>query len=113
MTSLITAIASLATMLFPQAAAQCQGPQPGNGNPSMASGYQSKLLINGLSVPRHIALDTEGNLLVAEQGGPGIQRIVLEDNGGIDVCVQSSDLLISNGQVGSASHLAPSLRGQN
>lgn len=67
----------------------------------MASGYQSKVLASGLSVPRHIALDTEGNLLVAERGGSGIQRIVLEDNGGIDVCVASSDLLISNGQVSS------------
>lgn len=96
-----TALACLAAILLPQVAAQCQDPQPRNGNPQMASGYQSKVLTNGLRVPRHLALDSEGNLLVAEQGGGGIRRIVLEDNGGLNVCVASSDPLIPNGQVSS------------
>lgn len=104
MPKLIAVLAGLAAVLLPHVAAQCQDPQPRNGNPTMASGYQSKVLINGLRVPRHIALDSQGNLLVAEQGGGGIRRIVLEDNGGINVCVASSQTLIPNGQVSPASH---------
>lgn len=99
MAALVTALAGLASIQLSHVAAQCQDPRPRNGNPIMASGYQSKVLIGGLGAPRHIALDTEGNLLVAEQDGPGIQRIVLEDNGGINICAGSPELLISNGQV--------------
>lgn len=104
MTKLIAVLAGLAAVLLPHVVAQCQDPQPRNGNPTMASGFQSKVLINGLRVPRHIALDSQGNLLVAEQGGGGIRRIVLEDNGGINVCVASSQTLIPNGQVSLASY---------
>lgn len=94
----LTGLASIAAIL-PHAAAHCQDAQPRNGNPTMASGYQSKVLVSGLRSPRHMVLDTDGNLLVAEQEGGGILRIVLEDNGGLDVCVGSSERLISNDQV--------------
>ena len=99
MVALVTALAGLAGIRMSHVAARCQNPQPRNGKPTMAAGYQSKVLIGGLAAPRHIALDAEGNLLVAEQDGPGIQRIVLEDNGGINICAGSPELLISNGQV--------------
>lgn len=110
MMKVITTLVGLAAVLVSQAAAQCQDPQPRNGNPSMASGYQSKVLINGLRVPRHIAFDSEGNLLVAEQGGGGIRRIVLQDNGGINVCVASTQTLIPNGQVSLTVHMASTPR---
>src|SRR5690606_9624736 len=90
-----------AAILFSQAAAQCQNPTgPGTGNPVLADGWEAKLLASGLRVPRHLALDLRGNLLVAEQGGGGIRRIEFQDNGGLDICVTRSETLIPNGQVG-------------
>ena len=71
MRPLTAVLVGVTVVLLPTVAAQSQDQQPRNGNPAVTSGYQSKVLINRLSVPRHIALDTEGNLLVAEQGNPG------------------------------------------
>lgn len=101
MAPVLPTLAGLATaLLVRQATAQCQNPTgPGTGSRVLADGYEAKLLINGLRAPRHMAIDQQGNLLVAEQGGGGIRRISFQDNGSIDVCVTSSQTLIPNSQV--------------
>ncbi|CAI4210728.1 unnamed protein product [Parascedosporium putredinis] len=83
MAPVLPTLAGLATaLLVRQAAAQCQNPTgPGTGSRVLADGYEAKLLINGLRAPRHMAIDQQGNLLVAEQGGGGIRRISFQDNG--------------------------------
>jgi glucose/arabinose dehydrogenase len=67
--------------------------------PQMAPGYASRLFMTGLRNPRGLAFDTEGNLLVTEQGGAGVRWVKIRDNGGINVCVGEEKQLIPNGQV--------------
>ncbi|KAJ9415694.1 soluble quino protein glucose/sorbosone dehydrogenase [Fusarium oxysporum] len=57
---------------------------------------QFKLLRTGLQRPRHLVVDTEGNLLIAEAGSKGVRRVVLDDGKDLDVCIDSDDALISN-----------------
>jgi len=84
-------------MLFAQAAAQCT-PVTGRYRPKMASGYKSSVLATGLRSPRGIAMDPEGNLLVVEQSGGSVRRLVLKEDGD-NVCVESSAVLVSGGAV--------------
>ncbi len=67
---------------------------PPAAKPVVAEGYETRLLLNGLRNPRHLVVDGEGNLLVAQQGGVGINRVVLEETAEGDVCVTSNDVLI-------------------
>ena len=62
------------------------------------SGYRSSALATGLSQPRHIVVDSAGNLMVAEGGSQGVKRLVLQEQGNI-VCVQSKTQIVS-GSVG-------------
>ncbi|OTA56664.1 soluble quino protein glucose dehydrogenase [Hypoxylon sp. EC38] len=66
-------------------------------NPSaqlkISDGYTAQVILNGLNRPRDLVLDTAGNLLVSEQGGAGIRRIVLTESNG-NTCVASSSQLI-------------------
>ncbi|KAI1483167.1 soluble quino protein glucose dehydrogenase [Daldinia eschscholtzii] len=59
----------------------------------ISEGYTAQVILNGLKSPRDIVLDTAGNLLVTEQGGAGIRRVVLTESDG-NVCVASSAQLI-------------------
>ncbi|KAF3065050.1 putative nhl repeat-containing protein [Daldinia childiae] len=59
----------------------------------ISDGYTAQVILNGLRVPRNIIFDTAGNLLVSEQGGAGIRRVVLTESDG-NVCVASSAQLI-------------------
>lgn len=88
--------------LAAQVAAQCANIQPA-ANPQTASGIEYKVLLNGLGGPRGITFDTEGNLLIAEQAGRGIRRVVLTEGEGLNVCVQSSSQLIPNAAVSGTS----------
>ena len=83
--------------------------------PVMASGYTSAVVMNGLKTPREMVFDPLGNLLVIEQGGGGLRRIVLSDNGGIDVCSASSKTLVADATVCALFHLVwmPSKRFQH
>jgi hypothetical protein len=94
-------MASVAVMaiLLPAILAQtCQNIAP-KYDPVMAPGYASKVVLNGLKNPRGIVFDTLGNLLVVEQAGGGIRQIKFTDNGGINVCVNSSKTIITDTRV--------------
>ncbi|KAF9264136.1 soluble quino protein glucose dehydrogenase [Marasmius fiardii PR-910] len=83
-----------AVFLAVQAAAQsCPTIDPAHA-PAMATGYESRVVVNGLKSPRDLIFDNLGNLLVAEQDQVGIRLVKLTDNGGLDVCVNSSQVLI-------------------
>ncbi|KAJ4256940.1 hypothetical protein NW762_009036 [Fusarium torreyae] len=64
-------------------------------NISTADGVEYKLLRTGLQRPRHLVVDIEGNILIAE-AGKGVRRVVLDDGKNLDVCIDSDDTLISD-----------------
>ncbi|KAH6664747.1 hypothetical protein F5X68DRAFT_250227 [Plectosphaerella plurivora] len=79
------------------ATAQCiQQPSP-RFSPQMASGYQSRLILNGLQTPRHLVFDTHGALLIASAAG--IQHLRLSEASGTTVCVTQQRQLISNARL--------------
>ncbi|KAJ8082675.1 hypothetical protein PM082_008531 [Marasmius tenuissimus] len=93
MTGLVSLV-NAALLILPQVAAQyCQTINPAFP-PVMADGYESRVVMNGLKAPRHLVFDPLGNLLIAEQDEVGIRYAKLTDNGGLDVCVESSKVLI-------------------
>jgi glucose/arabinose dehydrogenase len=61
--------------------------------PSVASGYAARLIATGLTSPRGIKFDTEGNLLVVEEG-VGIAALRLSNDSGSCVTVVSQDTII-------------------
>lgn len=69
--------------------------RPEYAAPVMADGWQSRLIATGLSRPRSIIFDTEGALLVVEQGG-GIKHLKLADGNGTCLSVQSQTDLVNN-----------------
>ncbi|TDZ61059.1 L-sorbosone dehydrogenase [Colletotrichum trifolii] len=93
--SKMTFVAAASVALLSTVAAQCPNLTPVS-QPALAPGYSSKLVMNGLSAPRSLLFDDLGNLLIAEQGGTGVQYVKLTDNGGVDVCAASQKLLIAN-----------------
>ncbi|TKX18272.1 hypothetical protein C1H76_9540 [Elsinoe australis] len=67
------------------------GPAPsGSIRPSIASGYRYQVVATGLSGPRGLALDRDGNLLVVEQGRGRISAHSLSDDAGGCVSIRSS-----------------------
>lgn len=54
---------------------------PRNGQPSVAPGYQVNVVASGLTEPRGIIFDSEGNLLVVQQG-KGVSRLRLTNDEG-------------------------------
>lgn len=93
-TAAAVGVAALA-LLTPEANAQvagtCSG-VTGRYTPRMGAGYKYSVLATGLRQPRHIAIDSAGNLLVAEGSAQSIRRIVLREQGDI-VCAQSNSQL--------------------
>jgi glucose/arabinose dehydrogenase len=75
--------------------------------PVMASGYTATVVTKGLKTPRDMVFDPLGNLLVIEQGGGGLRRIVLTDNGGVDVCVASSKTLVADATLNHGLEITP------
>jgi glucose/arabinose dehydrogenase len=98
MVRLSTTIAVVAALLAPQVAGQGCAAVRGSITPKMAAGFRSTLIASGLSTPRHIVMDSEDNLLVAEQRGGNVRRLVLQDSGE-NVCVASTDVVLSGGVV--------------
>ena len=66
---------------------------------AVASGYRMNLIAAGLQNPRGIQFDTNGNLLVVEQGR-GISWLSLADNGGPCISVRDRGTVISDRSVG-------------
>lgn len=96
--STLAGVIALAAWLVADVSAQSCPGVTGRFQPKMGSGYRYSLLATGLRNPRHIAVDSAGNLLVAEGGTQSVRRLVLQDQGDI-VCVQSESQLAS-GSVG-------------
>lgn len=89
---LVSLLAASATAI-----AQCVQNPNSRFSPQMASGYQSRLILNGLQSPRHLVFDSQGALLIAS--GAGIQYLRLSDASGTNVCVTQQRQLISNTRV--------------
>ncbi|GAB1317098.1 Soluble quino protein glucose/sorbosone dehydrogenase [Madurella fahalii] len=97
--STLAGVVALTSMFVPEAAAQSCAGVSGRYQPRMGSGYRYSVLATGLRQPRHITVDSAGNLLVAEGGSQGVRRLVLQDQGDI-VCAQSNTQIVS----GSTNH---------
>jgi len=89
-----------AVLLLPLASAQtsCTPISPKIA-PVVASDYTASVLMNGLKTPRGMLFDSQGNLLIVEQGGAGVRLVKLTDGGGMNVCVASSKQLIADATV--------------
>ncbi|KAI1333512.1 soluble quino protein glucose dehydrogenase [Xylariaceae sp. FL0016] len=61
---------------------------------NVTEGYTAHAILNGLKIPRNLAFDTGGSLLVSEQNAGGIRRIVLTEDTDGNVCVASSSQII-------------------
>ncbi|PVH82207.1 soluble quino protein glucose dehydrogenase [Cadophora sp. DSE1049] len=70
--------------------------EPEYATPVMADGWESRLIVNGLSRPRSILFDTEGALLVVEQR-TGIRHLRLADGNGTCLSVQEETNLLNHG----------------
>jgi len=76
--------------------------------PVVASGWQSRLIAQGIKSARGLTLDNAGALLVAQQG-VGVTRITFEDNGGTCLVLSSASMLVDQDDVcASASVAMPS-----
>ncbi|KAK3377276.1 soluble quino protein glucose/sorbosone dehydrogenase [Lasiosphaeria ovina] len=98
MTRFSFAVRGVAALAWLPSDAAAQSACPGvtsRLSPKMGSGYKVNVLASGLQNPRHIAVDSAGNLLVAEGGSGSVQRLVLKEQGDI-VCVQSKSALTSD-----------------
>jgi len=94
-------IATVALLFAPEAAAQNCAALTARFQPKLGSGYTSSVIATGLRSPRHIAIDSAGNLLVAEGGSGSVIRLVLKENADGTVCVQSSAALTNDRSVSS------------
>lgn len=63
--------------------------------PSIAAGYEARLVANGLTAPRGIIFDNQGHLLVVEQSS-GIVGLTLADDGGACLSVISKQTIIND-----------------
>lgn len=99
-------VAALAASFFAsEAVAQSCSGVTARFTPKMSSGYKVSLLATGLQQPRHIVVDTAGNLLVAEGNSGTVQRLVLQEQGDI-VCVSSKTAVTTDRSV--CKYLGPS-----
>lgn len=97
--SKLTGVVALTTMLASEVKAQagtCSG-VTGKFEPKLGEGYSYSVLATGLNNPRHIVIDSEGNLLVAEAGTQSVTRFVLEDQD--DIVCASSNSEVASGSV--------------
>lgn len=66
--------------------------------PVAASGWEYRLIANGLTRPRGITFDVDGGLLVV-QSGVGLTHLTLDDDGGTCLTVTSNKTLIADPNV--------------
>ncbi|KAH7328192.1 NHL repeat-containing protein [Stachybotrys elegans] len=75
--------------------AACEERQPA-ADIQAAPGVGFKLLKNDLRRPRQVIVDSQDNLLVLAQGAGEVWRFVLDDQEGLDVCIDSLSVILSN-----------------
>lgn len=63
--------------------------------PSVAPGFEARLVGNGLTYPRGMIFDSAGHLLVVDRG-VGVKALTLKDNGGTCVTVKTTKLVIAD-----------------
>jgi glucose/arabinose dehydrogenase len=68
------------------------GLPPKNGAPIVAPGFQARLIANGLTKPRGLAMDSAGHLL-AVTNGVGITSFTLKEDAAGCVSVASKDVI--------------------
>jgi glucose/arabinose dehydrogenase len=73
---------------------------PATTAPIVASGFTARVFANGLTKPRGMVFDTEGNLLVV-QNGRGIIAIKLKDDGGSCVSAAGTQSVVADTSVSS------------
>lgn len=66
--------------------------------PRMADGYTAKLIVSGLRSPRGLIFDTQGHLLVVEQG-KGLTQVTVSQQSDGSVCAVSTKSLIASSAV--------------
>ncbi|KAI2627657.1 soluble quino protein glucose dehydrogenase [Hypoxylon sp. NC1633] len=93
--AMLAIFGALGLLLSTAGAQNCTALTP-SAQLQMSDGYTAQVILNQLNYPRGLAFDTAGNLLVSEQGGYGIRRVVLTENADGSVCVPSSSQLISD-----------------
>ena len=67
-------------------------------SPVLANGWESKLVVNGLSKPRGIRFDTSGNLLVIQQGA-GLIHLAFNDGGSTCLDLAKKTFLVNSTDV--------------
>jgi len=84
---IVLSVQAQSTTATPSASACASTIAPRYAEPSVASGWRAEVVANNLTTPRGILFDSEGALLVVEQGR-GISRVGLNQESGS--CVRSS-----------------------
>lgn len=78
------------------ATAKCSNQlQPGYDHPVPADGWSWRLVANGMTKPRSITFDSAGALLVLDEGA-GINRLVLQDDGGTCLSVKEKTVVVAD-----------------
>ena len=72
--------------------------------PSVAPGFESRLVATGLKAPRGCIFDAAGHLLVVEQGA-GVTALTLRDDGGACLSVEERSMVVTDVDVGELSNL--------
>ncbi|CAK9783793.1 soluble quino protein glucose dehydrogenase [Cutaneotrichosporon oleaginosum] len=87
-------------------AAKCSNDiQPAYDHPVPAAGWSWRLIANGLTKPRSITFDSAGALLVLDEGA-GINRLVLQDDGGTCLRVKEKTVVVADTALGHGLALA-------
>jgi hypothetical protein len=71
---------------------------PSYGAPLVAKGFTARIVASGLTKPRGMVFDKEGNLLVVTQG-KGITALKFKDDGGICLSVEKTQVVIPDTSV--------------
>jgi glucose/arabinose dehydrogenase len=92
---------------YPTSTACASTIAPRHGQPSVAPGWLVQVVASGLTKPRGIVFDSEGNLLVVQQGY-GISRLNLTSDAGACVRAQgnATDIIV-NKEVSVAANEVP------
>ncbi|KAL2144268.1 hypothetical protein VTI28DRAFT_9405 [Corynascus sepedonium] len=76
----------------------CATLMPAYSPPVVAKGWKAQLIATGLTRPRSIKFDSNGGLLVVEQG-VGLTHLTLDDSGGTCVSVKSNVSVIADAKL--------------